>query len=64
MRSAETGQVIAGRGFDDGGPLFTDGLALPVRWGDRTTLPAGDLRLEFALYRAALYGFEFGDAAE
>ena len=53
-----TGGVVPGLSFDDCEPVTGDGLALPVRWkGDLAKLN-DDVRLEFEITDARLFGFD------
>ena len=54
------GQALPGYGRDECSPVAgADGCALPVSWGDHTTLPESGVasRLRFVLDRARLYSF-------
>ena len=57
-----TGRVVPGYGEKDCVPITADGLDLPVRWKDRTALPANadGLRLRFVFTEGSLYSFRAG----
>jgi len=52
------GQVVPGFGFADCDAITGNGNALPVRWKQQLGHVNGDVRLEFELTDAKLFGFE------
>ncbi|MGH2371672.1 MAG: hypothetical protein ACRDI2_26165, partial [Chloroflexota bacterium] len=59
------GHPLEGFGAADCTPIRADGVRLPVRWGDRPGDPAWarrDLKLQFSLRHAELFGFVFRGA--
>ena len=58
------GKTCPGYSFDDGTPVTGDGLALPVRWGDRETLPEAKrqgIAVDIEIKNAAVYAMNFDD---
>ncbi|MDN3357507.1 carbohydrate binding domain-containing protein [Actinomadura sp. DC4] len=51
------GNPVPGYTADDATPVTSDTLGTAVRWGTRTTLPAGPLRLRFDLTAGDLYSY-------
>jgi hypothetical protein len=53
-----TGGVIPGFAYDDAEPVTGDGLALPVKWKGQLADLRDDVRLEFEITDAKLFGFD------
>ncbi|MGH3377537.1 MAG: hypothetical protein ACRDP6_22630 [Actinoallomurus sp.] len=54
------GDPVPGYAAADATPITADTLGAAVRWGTRTTLPAGPLRLRFDLTAGDLYSYTIG----